>query len=276
MQVDSPRFAAITPAGSSAVVALYCEDERVRVRAHRSLGRYVDVVEAQTPQALVRVPSDSSCTVLVLGHGSLNYAAAVRRSHPHQPLVIVNAEDCSEAHWLGRSPCDEIVRLCDLDQELGPAVSRACLGGVLAELASAIESDKRVPPTLRAALAVAYRARPPVRSVKELAAQVGCQPRTLEHHWRATIPCAGGFRLHDLLSWLLLLHATTGRLSAANWTVVAAELGVCLQTLARLGRTLAGLSLREIAALGHRGTLPLFRRRVVPALAARATLRVLN
>lgn len=275
MEADVRTLGASSATGWSAVVALLCVDEGVRLRIHRLLRRHVDVVEAGTPPSLVRVASEASCTVLVVGRESPDYAAAVRRSHAHHPLVIVKADERSDAHGVGRSPYDEVVLLRDLDQELSRAVSRACLSGVLGQMASAIEADKRVPPMLRAALALAYRARPPLRAVKELAAQVGCQPRTLEHHWRKAVPGTGAFRLHDLLSWILLLHATTGRLTAASWTAVAAQLGVCSQTLARLGRTLADLSLREIAALGHRGTFPLFKRRVVPALAPRATLRVL-
>jgi hypothetical protein len=276
MEADVRGLGAISATSWSAVVALFCVDEGVRLRVHRLLRRHVDVVEVRTPPALVRVASEASCTVLVVGRESPDYAAAVRRSQAHHPLVIVKADERSDAYGFGRSPYDEIVLLRDLDQELSRAVSRACLSGLLGQMASAVEADKRVPPMLRAALALAYRARPPLRAVKELAAQVGCQPRTLEHHWRTAVPGTGGFRLHDLLNWILLLHATTGRLTAASWTAVAAELGVCCQTLARLGRTLADLSLREIAALGHRGTFPLFKTRVVPALAPRATLRVLT
>jgi hypothetical protein len=276
MEDVARRLAASNPTGWNAVVAVYCDDEGVRQRVHRLLCRYVDFVDARTPQALVHLAGEVSCTVLVVSPESLDYPGAVRRRYPRHPMVIVKADNGSDARWFGRSPCDDCVLLRDLDQELSPAVSRAYLTGVLEQMASAVETAKHVPPMLRAALALLYRARPPIRSVKELAVQVGCRPRTLEHHWRIAIPRAGGFRLHDLLGWMLLLHATTGRLNSTSWTAVAAELGVCSQTLARLGRTLADLSLREIAALGHRGTLPVFRRRVVPALVARETLRVLT
>jgi hypothetical protein len=75
---------------------------------------------------------------------------------------------------------------------------------------------------------------------------------------------------------VLLLHASAARPATANWTTVGTELGVCAQTLGRLGRTLADVSLREIAALGLRGTLPLFGREVLPALSINETLRVLT
>ena len=276
---DERKLAPMAPTSSSPLVALYCEGEGAREHVHRLLRRHVDFLEARTFHALIQLAGEASCTVLVIGRESpvdqVDYTA-LRRCHPLHPLVITSACDGHHAYRLVTSAGDEIVLLRDLDKELVPAVSRACLSGVLQQMASAIEVERRVPPTLRTALALVYRTRPPIRSVKELAAQVGYEPRTLEHHWRRAVRPRGGLRLHDLLGWVLLLHAATARLSTSNWMAVGAELGVCSQTLARLGRTLADLSLREIAALGNRRILPLFRRRVLAALPAPETLRVLT
>jgi hypothetical protein len=267
-----PVFGSAFGASWAPLVALYCEDEGAKVRVQRILRRYVDFVQARALPVLASVAPDVSCTVLVIRRGSAfeeaDYPAALRRNHPLHPLVIVSATG-HEARGFARSACNEVVVLCDLERTLGAAVGRACLSGFLERLAGGLEGDRRFPSRLRVSLALLCRVRPPIRSVKELAAQVGCEPRTLEHHWRAAVPRAHGLRLHDLMGWMLLLHASAARLGTTNWAVVGAELGVCPQTIARLGRSLASLTLHEIAAVGPRETLARFRTRALPALAPR-------
>jgi len=276
MHLNGHTLAAIPRRTLDAVVALYCEEDRWRAQVQHVLRRHVDFLEARTLETLVQLGGMTSCSVLVIARHQSDYTAALRRRHPLHPLVLVSNVEGREATCLVRSPRDEVVLFREVDRGLGPAVSRASVSGVLEQLAIGIETEKRIAPLLRAALAFVYRARPPIRSIKELAAQVGCDPRTLEHHWRTAVPRADGLRLHDVLSWMLLLHASTARVRTANWSAVGADLGVCVQTIARLARALADLSLREVAALGLRGTLPLFTKRVLPALAVRETLRVLT
>lgn len=272
------RLARMAPTSCNDLVAIYCEDAGARAHVIQLLRRHVDLLEARSCSELFQLAGEASCTVLVIGRESpidqVDDPVALRRGHPLHPVVVASAYDSPHAQRLVTSARDAVVLFRDFDKELMPAVSRACVGGVLEQMASAIESERHVPPTLRAAIALLYRAQPPIRSVKELAAQVGCEPRTLEHHWRRAV--RSGLRLHDLLGWVLLLHAATARLSTPNWIAVGAALGVGAQTLARLGRTLAHLSLREIAAFGHRKLLSLFRQCVLAALPTGETLRVLT
>jgi hypothetical protein len=275
MQANERDAGAAPATSANAVIALYCEDPGAKLRIQHFLQRHVNFVEATSPQSLIGLAQEASCTVVGVRRNSgvvpNDYLVVLRRLRPFHPLVIVTVDDRT-AHCLTRAAGDEVVRLRDLERELGPAISRACLNDFLERLASNVEVVKALPATLRAALALVYRARPPIRSVKELAARICCQPRTLEHHWRSSV-ARRGLRLHDLLGWVLLLHATTERLKTVKWAAVAAQLGVSSQTLARLGKTLADLSLRELAVLGHRGTLPLFRQRVLATFAEQETRR---
>jgi uncharacterized RDD family membrane protein YckC len=91
---------------------------------------------------------------------------------------------------------------------------------------------------------------------------MGRQTRTLERHWHDTVGPSRKFRIHDLLGWVLLMHATNDRLDTKSWKAVAAHLGIGSQTLSRLGRSLADHSLREIAVVGHAAITPLFTKRV--------------
>jgi len=273
---DRPLAQGVLPAKWNTLVALYCEDEKTRPHVHRILRRHVEFVQAPTFEALAALVRDVSCSVLVIRRAvpvdEFAFPMALRTRHPLHPLVIVRDVSAQDARGLARSCRDEVVPLRNSERELGPAVIRACLAGALEQLASVIETHGEMRPRLRAALALACRARPPIRSVKELAAEVGCESRTLEHHWRTAVPRVRGLRLHDLLGWILILHASAARLEATSWTAASAELGVCPHTLARLTRILADLSLQEVAALGSRQTIFLFSQTVLPKLLGRCAV----
>jgi len=242
------------------LVALYCENERLNGRVRRALCRDVLVLQAKSMKELEQFLNDSSCTVLVPRAGSV--ASPVPYvSHNSHPIVIVRDKDPGELRsggkWLG-----EAVVARDLEKKLAPAVSRACTMSLLEDMATTVETDERLSPILRTAIAFVYRAQPPICSVKELATHLGCHTRTLERHWHEAVRPERHFRVHDLLGWVLLMHATSERLNARSWRAVAMHLGIGSQTLSRLGRSLADRSLREIAVLGHRAVTPLFTDRV--------------
>ena len=265
----TPHERAIPATIWRAVVALYSQEGSVAAQVGRALRPYVDFIQATDVRALRNLANEVACSVLVDPRsgavGELDCAAVLRRHHPFHPVVTISHTDVIGVRGFCKAPRDEVILLRDLDRELGPAVSRACLAGILERLAQAVQVEKCVSPKLRFALCLACRARPPIRSVKELVAQVRCQPRTLQHHWRNAVSSVCVLRLHDFLAWLLLLHACAARLSAGNWVAVGAEVGVSVQTLARIARTLLCLSLRDLAAVGPGVAFPLFRRELVRA-----------
>jgi hypothetical protein len=97
------------------------------------------------------------------------------------------------------------------------------------------------------ALACAFAASPPFRSVAELAAALGCNRRTLWRQWQVVTRPGVGLRLEDVLDWVLLLHAVGLRGARGNWAAVAAQLGVHPHTLVRTAARLTARPLRVLA-----------------------------
>jgi transposase-like protein len=116
---------------------------------------------------------------------------------------------------------------------------------ILSELEEATISSARFQRQLGNALRIALRADPPVRSVKELARDIGCHRTTLSKEWRTaarrnpSLPS----RLEDLLSSILLVWALVLHRPDRPWAWVAARLGVHPQTLRRAMKRLAGVDL---------------------------------
>lgn len=96
---------------------------------------------------------------------------------------------------------------------------------------------------------------------RDLPAAVGCDRRTLWHHWNAA--CPGPLRLQDFLHWVLLMRALGGKTRDRSWATVAEEVGMHPDTLGRLARQLAGLGLRELDAGRQATVADLFRTRVL-------------
>lgn len=202
--------------------------------------------------------------------------AALRARYPSRPAVLVTRWDPENSRHLKDVSVDEVVWCGEVERDLAAAVRRACSRGGEAALhhAAPLESAGHLPAVLRAALSHACRSEVPVRSVKQLAAAVGSDRRTLWYHWTRAAGLAPGLRLQDFLHWVLLLHALARKTADRPWAVVAGEVGIHACTLLRYARTLAGRTLPELAA-DVDGASALFRERVLRPLVAPAPLDIL-
>jgi CheY-like chemotaxis protein len=115
-----------------------------------------------------------------------------------------------------------------------------------------------LPPMLRLALMHALLRPTPISSIKELAAEVGCERRTLPRSWELYFDVRSG-RLIDFLDWITLLYATSRKTSRRSWTLVSRDVGVTEDTLTRSVRRLVGLSLSELSVHGQPIVLAQFR-----------------
>lgn len=179
-------------------------------------------------------------------------------------MVLVTRFAPENARQLKDLALEEVVWLREAERELGPAVQRICTQGhdYPRCLAVPFQEAEHLPPAVRAALAYACRAQPPVRSVNQLAAAVGCDRRTLWLHWKQAVSPKSELRLQDVLHWVLLLRAVGRKTPDRPWAAVAGDIGVSPDTLGRWAKCLAGATLEELAGSGRETLLLRFHARV--------------
>jgi CheY-like chemotaxis protein len=130
--------------------------------------------------------------------------------------------------------------------------------GLFHRLADVIRSAETFPPLLRLALVHALLRPTPVSSIKELAAEIGCERRTLPRSWEIHFN-AKSDRLIDFLDWIMLLYAIGRKTPKRSWTVVSRDIGVTEETLSRSARQLLGRTLTELSIEGQPCVLARFR-----------------
>lgn len=194
--------------------------------------------------------------------------SAFKHRHPQHPVVLVTRWDPDNARRLKDVRVEEVVWNREIEEDLASAVHRVCSHdpNYLRCLADPLEQAEHLPATLRTALAYACRSDVPVRSVKQLAAAVGSNRRTLWYQWCKATGGASELRLQDFLHWTLLLRALGRKTPDRTWAAVADDVGVHAHTLWRFARQLAGRTLPELAGEGVPQVVQLFRGRVLELL----------
>jgi hypothetical protein len=156
-----------------------------------------------------------------------------------------NADDTLSLRW---AAVEEVVRLSEVERDLWPAISRARANAVLVRLAGVVDHALPADHLLGPAIAYACRAKPPLRSVRQLAAALACDRRTLWRHWRIARAGRMSLRVEDMLDWFLLLHAVGRKIPGRSWSSIAGELQIHPHTLGRIAARLAGRPLRTLSA----------------------------
>jgi CheY-like chemotaxis protein len=169
----------------------------------------------------------------------------VLRPSPESPLLSLSADEI----LYGRTDPDM----------LWSVIRTVEANGLLHRLADVIRSTETMPIMLRLALMHTLLRPSPISSIKELAAEIGCERRTLPRSWELYFD-SWHDRLIDFLDWVTLLYVTGRKAPKRPWTVIARDVGVTEETLARSVRRLIGLSsLSELAVHGQPIVLNHFR-----------------
>jgi AraC-like DNA-binding protein len=246
------------------VLTLLCSEARYLPRLLAALPAEDSVTHAESWDEVHRHARPQGCSVIVAEWLPNTHAherlTQFRNDFPSHPLVVVTHEDAENARSLAELRVSEVLWIREIEERLGPAVSRARAVTALAALTAAFESAHRLPPRLRSALRDACTSSRPPRSLSRLAANAGCHRSTLWVEWRQAVGdrnACPDLRLEDLLDWLILISAVHRKAPGVKWTAVAHDMGVHEHTLARQARRLTGLTLREVERVG---TLPLLAR----------------
>lgn len=150
--------------------------------------------------------------------------------------------------------------------DLPGALAHARGRGLAERIAAALEGSPRFSPSLRGALAAAFRNPVPPRRVCDLAQMAHCDRTTLWKHWRAELGEEMPLQPGQFVDWALLVRAALRKHEGRRWHAVAAELGIHEHTLTRLARRLVGCTLREVEAGGRALLLERFEQRVLAVL----------
>ncbi|MGH7629077.1 MAG: hypothetical protein ACREOF_06750 [Gemmatimonadales bacterium] len=234
--------------------ALFSPDPMLLHRLRAAMPADRDVVVTDRWLAFERSAAHASCLIVGLRwlHDWFSLgASALDPPSLAPPLVLVTARDADNARAIKDIRVDEVVWLQDLERDLVRAAHRAQSRGVLERLARAIETTRALPTLLQRALAHACRADPPIMSVARLGATVGRDRRTMWRLWADTLGRTVGWRLEDVLGWLVLVRALTLKTPRASWASIAQQLGVHEHTLARLAMRLVGVNLSALADQGE-------------------------
>lgn len=186
------------------------------------------------------------------------------------PVLLVTTKDADNLRALRHLEVEELLWIDDAGEQFAAAVARAREHGFLRRTAGCIDRAEHLSPVLRAALAHAFRAQRPPRTVEELGRILDRNRRTLWYHWNEAVNPDAGVRLIDVLQWLLVLHAANRRAAGWKWTRVADDLGVCQQTLWSTARRLLGVDRRQLSELGPGWVQERFAREVLPVLLGEA------
>jgi CheY-like chemotaxis protein len=179
----------------------------------------------------------------------------LRATHPLKSVIVVRpSHDATSLPILA----DVTLHVQQTQQILWPTVRNLEDRWLSYRLADIVRGSKSGPPILRLAVIHALLRPTPVSSIKELAAEMGCDRRTLPRAWDIAFGTSA-VRLMDFLDWVVLLYAIGRKSHKRPWVLVARDVGLAEETLARSARKLIGLSLSELARCGQPGVVPKFR-----------------
>lgn len=254
------------PLPSPSPVYLVCATMPIDVALFASEPQHVRQLQsAFSREQLVTVTHDwahfevaaprSACSVVAIdrlrGSAAFSQLIVFKRRYPRHPAVLVTRWDAENARYLKDLVLEEVVWSHEITRELSTAVQRArsSAAGLLRSLSPTFEEADHLPRLLRRSLTFACQSEQPVRSVKQLAAMLACDRRTLSEQWGESLR-ESKIRLQDFIHWLLLLRALACKRPDQSWERVAVEVGVHPQSLGRWARRLARGSLPELAERG--------------------------
>lgn len=185
------------------------------------------------------------------------------------PFLLITRRDPEALRHLKNVVIEEVLWTDELGDELALALRRADGDRRLRRIDDRLREASRLPPTLVAALGRAALRRPPLTSVRDLAAEIDRDRRTLWHHWRESFD-AGPSDLtpKGFLDWVLVLRARAAKTGERSWSDVAAELGVHTRTLRRVAGRRLGAGLEGLADRDLEDLLEVFEREVMVPLIA--------
>jgi hypothetical protein len=253
------------------MLALYLPETRYGARIQRAVSASKPAVSDDWPQ-FERAALAADCSVVVflwLGTPELHRLSAFKSRNPLHPVVLVTRGDMRNARQLKSVQVEEVVWLEEIDSELHGAVGRTCVLRHQRSFCEAMSDADYLPGCLSQALALACGAEPPLHTVQRLARVAGCDRRVLWQQWKETVSDSP-LRLQDVLHWFLLLRAAGLKSPGRPWNAVAEDLGVHAQTLGRLSRQLAGLSLTDLAGTRQGELVERFQRDVLGTLLSSA------
>jgi hypothetical protein len=249
------------------MLAVYVPEPRFRERIRRAVPSSSGHMQEQW-EPFERAAEAAECSVAVipwLSSGEMERLRGFKTRNPLHPVVLVTRGDMQNARQLKSVQVEEVIWVEEMDRELPDAVSRTCTLSHQRTFCVAMRDADYLPGCLGPALAHACTAEPPLRTVQKLAAVAGCDRRTLWQHWKG-VARGSELRLQDVLHWFLLLRAATLKTPGRSWAAVADELGMHPQTLGRISRQLAGLTLREVAGPRQGELVEVFERDVLGLL----------
>lgn len=173
---------------------------------------------------------------------------ALKRRDPVVPFLLITRRDPEALRHLKNLVIEEVLWADELEEELTLALRRSEGERRLRRVDTRLRSTTHLSPTLVAALARATRRRPPLTSVRDLAAEIDRDRRTLWHHWQESFDAdASDLTPKGFLDWILALRAHAARTDGRSWKEVAGELGVHTRTLRRVAGRRLGAGLEELA-----------------------------
>lgn len=248
------------------MIAIYCPEER-QVRRLCSALSGISVQRSETWTVFVETVAVSACALVMAdwlaGNPAVQRLEALRVQYPNKPLVLVTRKDADNARLLHRVEIDALVWTEEIEEVLGSAIDRACQTSIFQDIARRIENATHLSGKLRSGLTYLFRSTDPIRTVEDLAVEMGCDRRTLWRLWANTTRAHESLRLQDVIDWNLLLHACLRRRQTSSWVGIAAEFCIHEHTLARSAKRLTGMSLRDVAAVGPKQILEIFHNRML-------------
>jgi hypothetical protein len=230
----------------------FADDANSAARVASVVSAHEELRWAGSWEALERALPDAGCAVVVLNWLLRTHAVArlrgLSRRYPLLPLVLVTSKNADDAVARQTAAVEEVVWLWEVESDLWPAVCRARTNAMLVRLADVVDRALPANRLLVTAIAYACRARPPLRSIRELAAALACDRRTLWRHWRIAAAGRMSLRLEDMLDWLLLLHAVGRKMPGRSWSSIAGDLQIHPHTLGRIAGRLTGRPLGTLTA----------------------------
>lgn len=245
------------------MLAIFSEDAEL---ARRTVRRLEDVGETEVFDEWIPLGKrlDRADLVVVAAPDPDRDLFARMQAHkgraPSVPFILVTRRDPDALRRLTDLSIEEVVWADELDEELFPALRRAEGERRFREYERRLRAARHLSPTLVAALARALRRRPPLASVRSLAAEVDRDRRTVWHHWREAYGEKGDLTPKGFLDWVLLLRAAVARTPGTTWRRVARDVGVHTRTLRRVADRRLDATLDEVAEIAGRDVEALFRR----------------
>lgn len=192
---------------------------------------------------------------------------ALKQREPAVPFVLVTRRDPESLRHLKNVVIEEVLWTDELDDELALALRRADGDRRLRRIDARLRDATHLSPTLVAALGRAALRRPPLTSVRDLAAEVDRDRRTLWHHWKESFRAeSSDLTPKGFLDWILVLRARAARTDDRSWGAVAGELGVHTRTLRRVAGRRLGAGLEGLADRDLEDLLELFETEVMAPL----------